>query len=85
MREAVLADQLANITSFEPPLISTGRKRKRNLADKIPPIKLRKVGVGWNISKRAPIRIEDVEVTPPPATPSPPRRSKRLRKKQFID
>ena len=46
-------------------------------------MKLRKVGFGWNISKRAP--IEDVEVTPPPATPSPPRRSKRLRKKQFIE
>ena len=53
-----------------------------NSADKIPPMKLRKVGFGWNISKRAPIRLEDVEVTPPPATPSPPRRSKRLRKKQ---
>ena len=48
-------------------------------------MKLRKVGVGWNISKIAPIRLEDVEVTPPPATPSPPRRSKRLRKKQFIE
>ena len=44
-------------------------------------MKLRKVGFGWNISKRAPIRLEDVEVTPPPATPSPPRRSKRLGKK----
>ena len=44
-------------------------------------MKLRKVGFGWNISKRAPIRLEDVEVTPPPATPSP----KRLRKKQFIE
>ena len=56
-----------------------------NSADKIPPMKLRKVGFGWNISKRAPNRLEDVEVTPPPATPSPPRRSKRLRKKQFIE
>ena len=62
---------------------STGRKRKRNSADKIPPMKLRKVGVGWKISKRTP--IEDVEVTPPPAPPAPPRRSKRLRKKQFIE
>ena len=52
-----------------------------NSADKISPMKLRKVGFGWNISKRAPIRLEDVEVTPPPATPSPPRRSKRLGKK----
>ena len=66
-------------------IFSTGRKRKRNSADKIPPMKLRKVRVGWNISKRAPISLEDVEVTPPPATPSPPRRSKRLRKKQFIE
>ena len=41
-------------------------------------MKLRKVGFGWNISKGAPIRLEDVEVTPPPAPPAPPRRSKRL-------
>ena len=68
-------------------------------------MKFRKCGTGWDISqrlpirlqdievtppppritKRVPIRIEDVEVTSPPPTPSPLRRSKRIRKKKFID
>ena len=74
------------MTSFEPPVISTGRKRRRDVAERISPMKFRKVGAGWDISQRVGIpRFEDVEITPPPATPSPPRRSKRTRKKRFID
>ena len=45
---------------------------------RISPLKFRTFGAGWDISQRVHVsRFEDVEITPPPATPSPPQRSKR--------
>ena len=45
---------------------------------RISPLKFRTFGAGWDISQRVHVsRFEDVEITPPPATPSSPQRSKR--------
>ena len=94
-----------DLTSFEPPVISTGKKRGRNDMEKLAPLKFRKIGSNWDLYKRTEtievsnslptspsrrsMRTLEVEITPPPPTPLPPRRSKRVRgrrqKKNFID
>ena len=49
-------------------------------------MKIRKVGAGWDISRFRDIpRLEDVEITPPPVTPSPPQRSKIIRGKNSFN